>query len=103
MDPVALKIQALIPKATRAGVLNNWDSPSPYTDEVIPSIKIDEHLPKGRCRFLLKYFGPHQHPDGLPSPLTQNDISRLHPYRGLTSRAVTPTLMIHGVLVSCAT
>jgi hypothetical protein len=101
MDPVALKIQALIPKATRAGVLNNWDQSYPsYTDEVIPSIKIDEYLPKGKLSFFYsKYFGPHFNtPDGLPSPLTQNRYlpTLTHTARINFDLPVTPTLMIHG-------
>ena len=76
MDPVALKIQALIPRPTRAGVFNNWDqSYLSYTDEIIPSIKVDEYLgTKGKVSFYYsKYFGPHFNgPDGLPVPLTQN-------------------------------
>src|SRR5207247_8470429 len=76
MDPVALKVQALIPRATRAGVLNNWDqSYLSYTDEIIPSIKVDEYLgSKGKVSFYYsKYFGPHFNgPARLPIPLTQN-------------------------------
>jgi len=101
MDSVALKIQALIPRATRPGVLNNWDqSFLSYTNESIPSIKIDEYLGnKGRMSFYYsKYFGPHFNgPDGLPVPLTQ---SRYLPTTTYTSRlnydlTATPTLLIH--------
>jgi hypothetical protein len=101
MDPVALKVQALIPKATRPGVLNNWDqSYLSYTDEIIPSIKIDEYLgSKGKMSFYYsKYFGPHFNgPDGLPVPLTQN---RYLPTTSHTARinydfSLTPRLLIH--------
>jgi hypothetical protein len=102
MDPVALKIQALIPHATRAGVFNNWDqSYLSYTDEIIPSIKVDEYLgSKGKVSFYYsKYFGPHFNgPDGLPVPLTQNRYlpTTTHTARLNYDLTVTPTFLIHG-------
>src|SRR5439155_1546748 len=85
----------------QAGLLNNWDQSYPsYTDEVIPSIKIDEYFPKGKMSFYYsKYFGPHFNtPDGLPSPLTQNRYlpTLTHTTRVNFDLPVTPTLMIHG-------
>ena len=102
MDPVALKIQALIPRTTRAGVFNNWDqSYLSYTDEIIPSIKVDEYLgSKGKVSFYYsKYFGPHFNgPDGLPVPLTQNRYlpTTTHTARLNYDLTVTPTFLIHG-------
>ncbi len=101
MDPVAQKIQALIPRATRPGVLNNWDqSYLSYTDEIIPSIKVDEYLGgKGKVSFYYsKYFGPHFNgPDGLPVPLTQNRYlpTTTHTVRVNYDLTVTPTFLIH--------
>ncbi len=101
MDPVALKVQALIPRATRHGNLNNWDqSYLSSTNESIPSIKIDEYLgSKGKVSFYYsKYFGPHFNtPDGLPVPLTEN---RYLPTTTYTARlnydlTATPTILIH--------
>ena len=45
LDPVALKIQAFIPRATRPGMINNWDQSFPA--DTIKSIATDE----GRSQF----------------------------------------------------
>ena len=101
LDPVALRIQELVPRATRPGIINNWDqSYQAATDELIPSIKIDHSFPnQGKLSFYYSnYWGPHyNYSDGLPVPLSQ---VRYLPTRTDTVRLnydqpVTPTLLIH--------
>ena len=74
-DPVALKIQNFIPKATRPGIINNWDQSFPADSRtLIPSIKVDHNFTKlgGKLSFYLsRYYGPHFNgSDGLPIPIT---------------------------------
>ena len=101
IDPVAMKIQALLPSTTRAGVLNNWDqSFLSFTNESIPSIKVDQYFgTKGKVSFYYsKYFGPHFNtPDGLPVPLTETRYlpTTTHTARLNYDLTVTPTFLIH--------
>src|SRR5687768_8026439 len=50
LDPVALRIQALIPKATRGGIINNWDQSFPAdTIKSISTLKVDHSFsPQGK-------------------------------------------------------
>jgi hypothetical protein len=75
-DPVAQKIQAMLPAANVAGsLINNWIAvvPNPKTSWV-PSIKIDHNF-SARFKLASYYqrFNTHQlsGPDGLPIPLTE--------------------------------
>ena len=74
MDPVALKVQALIPSPTNGQNTLNWLPVIPTnTQQQIPSLKIDENLSD---RDKLSFFWSRQStnqvasPDGLPIPLT---------------------------------
>ena len=45
LDPVALKMQNYIPKATHSGIINNWDQSFPAASRtLIPSIKVDHNF-----------------------------------------------------------
>lgn len=74
LDPVALKIQDLIPKADNAELLNNWDPRIPNQRfQQIPSVKID-HSFSDRSK-LSGYWSVQNTTqitgaDGLPIPLT---------------------------------
>jgi hypothetical protein len=74
-DPVALRIQELIPKANISGTLfNNYQRPvaTPKTSK-IPSVKIDHNFsPKTRVAGYYQYWNNDQlsGPDGLPVPIT---------------------------------
>jgi Carboxypeptidase regulatory-like domain/TonB dependent receptor-like, beta-barrel len=75
LDPVALKIQNLIPRATRGGIINNWDQVYPADSRtLIPSIKVDHNIAKlnGKLSvYFSRYYGPHFNgSDGLPTPIT---------------------------------
>ncbi len=101
IDPVAAKIQAFIPTATRAGIINNWDqSYAADTDESIPSIKIDQYFSnQGKLSFFFsQYRGPHYNgSDGLPVPITAvrwiDTFSRT--YRLNYDQPITPTILLH--------
>src|SRR6185295_19051250 len=45
LDPVALKVQAMLPLPTRTGTINNWDQsiPSPRT-QIIRTLKTDHNF-----------------------------------------------------------
>jgi Carboxypeptidase regulatory-like domain/TonB dependent receptor len=100
-DPVALKIQALIPAPTYPGVLNNWNQAfSALTTETIPSIKVDQNFSnQGKLSFYYsRYHGPHFNgSDGLPIPITKvRWIDTLSWTTRLNyDQPVTPTLLIH--------
>jgi len=75
LDPVAVKIQNYVPKATRPGVINNWDQSYPADSvTMIPSIKVDHNFSKvgGKLSvYFSRYYGPHFNgSDGLPVPIT---------------------------------
>jgi Carboxypeptidase regulatory-like domain/TonB dependent receptor len=75
LDPIALKIQNFIPRATRTGVINNWDQTFPADSRtLIPSIKVDHNFAKigGKLSaYFSRYYGPHFNgSDGLPVPIT---------------------------------
>jgi hypothetical protein len=76
LDPVALRIQSLIPQVTRPGLINNWDQSFPAdTIKSIATLKIDHNFPSigGRLSgYYSRYGGPHYNgSDGLPIPITK--------------------------------
>ena len=75
LDPVALKIQALIPAPV--GTTTNTNNWAPYINgnmqQAIPSVKIDQDFgPKTKVNFFWTYQSTNQvaASDGLPVPLT---------------------------------
>ena len=101
MDPVALKVQSLIPRATRAGRINNWDQAyDAATDKNIASIKIDHNFARlGKVSgYWSRYWGPHYNgSDGLPIPLTQVRRIRTNTntFRVNYDVPVSPTFLLH--------
>jgi hypothetical protein len=76
LDPVALKIQEFIPKATRPGLMiNNWDQSFPAdTIKSIATVKLDHSFTSDRkiSGYYSRYWGPHYNgSDGLPIPITK--------------------------------
>jgi hypothetical protein len=75
LDPVALKIQSHIPRATRAGLINNWDQSYPAdTIKTIVTLKVDHNFGNvGKLSgYYSQYGGPHFNgSDGLPVPITK--------------------------------
>jgi hypothetical protein len=106
LDPVALKIQSLIPQPTGSGLINNYVNP--YTVKAkthIPSIKIDHSLTsKAKLSFFFgeTYIatpGPPTNPtqDGFPT-LLSNLLPTDWPtysYRLNYDHALKPTLLLH--------
>ncbi|HTG89795.1 MAG TPA: carboxypeptidase regulatory-like domain-containing protein [Vicinamibacterales bacterium] len=75
LDPVALKWQEYIPRATRQGqLINNWDQSFPAdTIKSISTLKVDHNFSaSGKLSgYYSRYWGPHYNgSDGLPIPIT---------------------------------
>ncbi|MDP9170765.1 MAG: carboxypeptidase-like regulatory domain-containing protein, partial [Acidobacteriota bacterium] len=102
-DPVAVKIQALIPRATVPGALtNNLAIGDPTSRQTyIPSLKID-HFVSERTK-LSFYVGdfwqnvPKSGADGLPYPVSsaRNFIDRTPTFRLNLDETISPTLLVH--------
>ncbi len=106
MDPVALKIQNLIPAPTSPGAVNNF-LPS-YLDKrttTIPSVKIDQRTgDKGHLSFywsMTRTDAPYDPiyggAEGFPSPITEDQETHVYSHieRLNYDYTVTPTLLIH--------
>jgi hypothetical protein len=101
IDPVAGKIQDMLPLPTRDGVLLNWRQAfdNPETRD-IPSIKVDHNLGyKSKFSF---YWSRYRYAtlarkDGLPIPITstRDRTIRAHTFRLNYDFSATPTLLIH--------
>jgi hypothetical protein len=101
IDPVAAKIQALIPTPTNSGLTNNWAQlAGNYKRQMIPAFKIDEILPdNSKVSFYFSKQTTDQltSPDGLPDSITAVRVQAIY---GTTARlnydrSITPTLLFH--------
>jgi hypothetical protein len=101
IDPVAAKIQALIPATTNSGLTNNWAQlAGNYKRQAIPAFKIDEILPdNSKVSFYFSKQTTDQltSPDGLPNSITAVRVQAIY---GTTARlnydrSITPTLLFH--------
>ncbi|MBI3470981.1 MAG: TonB-dependent receptor [Candidatus Solibacter usitatus] len=100
-DPVAKKIQDLIPSPSRAGLtLNFAQNTANYKRQAIPAFKID-HILKDNSKVSFYYSKQTTDqltgPDGLPDPITAVRVQAIY---GTTARAnydrsITPTLLLH--------
>ncbi|HKD04348.1 MAG TPA: TonB-dependent receptor [Bryobacteraceae bacterium] len=102
LDPVALKIQALIPMPTSPGNTNNLA----VVDEVastttLPSLKFDQNIGE---RNKISFFWtewinnvPKSTGDGIPFPIsnTRQFITHSNTERLTFDRTITPTLLLH--------
>src|SRR5262245_50925369 len=101
LDPVALKIQELIPKPDNGELINNWD---PRTSnpkfQTIPSVKID-HLfsPKTKLSGYWSVENTEQitAADGLPIPITgrRDQLIYGHTLRLNLDQTISPTFILH--------
>jgi hypothetical protein len=105
-DPVAVKVQALIPQPTSSGLINNF-LPSYQSDRVtgIPAFKIDQQIGSrsklsfywSRTSTASQYSPTLGASDGLPTPITTAlgsfITSRL--YRVNYEQTLSPTLLLH--------
>lgn len=101
MDPVALKIQSLLPTPESGGNTNNWNDvyANPRT-QWIPSLKIDHNFSeKLKASFFWSYYNDNHYSgqDGLPGALTATRMIpiRSQTYRLSTDYTVSPTLLLH--------
>ena len=79
LDPVAVKIQSMIPLPNRTGLFNNYINPFP-SDRVtdIPALKVDHNISSkaklsyywSQTRTASQYSTPLGGADGLPEPVT---------------------------------
>jgi len=101
MDPVSLKIQALVPNPTNSLLTQNFaQNNGNYRNQKIPAGKLDEILPDSS--HLSFYFSKQDtdqltSPDGLPFPIS---VVRVQAIYGNTARVnydktLTPTLLLH--------
>ncbi|MBZ5622068.1 MAG: TonB-dependent receptor [Acidobacteriia bacterium] len=101
MDPVALKIQALIPAPINSQTTLNWlPNIVTNTKQQIPSFKVDENLnDKTKVSFYWTYMTTDSpaYPDGLPEPLTgaRPKVVTANQVRLNVDRTISPTLIAH--------
>ncbi|HWB85037.1 MAG TPA: TonB-dependent receptor [Bryobacteraceae bacterium] len=101
MDPVALKIQQLIPAPVNGQTTLNWlPNIVTNTTQQLPSLKIDENLSD---KTKLSFYWRQQHtnqiaaPDGLPIPLTASRPKIVSGNQFILNgdQTVSPTFLIH--------
>lgn len=102
LDPVALKIQGLIPTATEPGLINNQAiSEETQRRTWIPMLKLDHNFnDKLKMSFYWSSFisdVPKNNPDGLPWPISRGRtyIDRTPTIRLTADYVVTPTVIVH--------
>jgi hypothetical protein len=101
IDPVAAKIQGLIPTPSNAALTNNWAQlAGNHKNQAIPAFKIDHNLQDtSKLSFYFSKQNTDQltSPDGLPNPITAVRVQAIY---GITSRvnydkSLTPRLLFH--------
>jgi hypothetical protein len=101
LDPVALKIQSLIPVPTNGNLVNNYERRAPYRKiQDIPSIKFDHNLnqsAKFSVYYSLMRTDKDNGQDGLPDPISarRDQIIRSHTTRINYDHTLTPTVIFH--------
>ncbi|MBC8165333.1 MAG: carboxypeptidase regulatory-like domain-containing protein [Bryobacteraceae bacterium] len=101
LDPVAVKIQDLIPRADRPGLVQNWAQNAPnYKIQAIPAIKLDHNLNSGARASL--YWSKQRTdqwtgPDALPFPITGRRDQLIYSYttRVNYNHSLTPTVLLN--------
>jgi len=105
-DPVALKVQALIPQATTSNLINNIVPVYPsQTRTNFPAFKADQLIgPKAKVSFYAsssanqrQYSPGTGNADGLPLPITQarGNFIKSHTERLNLEYTISPTLLAH--------
>ncbi|HEY7335423.1 MAG TPA: TonB-dependent receptor [Bryobacteraceae bacterium] len=111
MDPVALKIQKMLPlpfcvagpPCNAAGVVNNFQNVEPVSrDTEAPSLKIDQNMgPKDKLSFFwartMTYTQSGYGEDGLPQPISYTFGGGIYSHRERLNydHTITPTLLLH--------
>ena len=106
LDPVALKIQSLIPSATSGSTINNYATTQPSVRHTtIPAVKIDQLIgSKGKLSFYWsfthtdsQYSQIYGNYEGFPTPITQARGTFIHSHveRLNYDHTLSPTLLFH--------
>jgi hypothetical protein len=101
LDPVALKIQDMVPTATLPSLINNWQQIAPNSRiQAIPAIKVDHNFtPSHKVAVYWSKQRTDQFtaPDGLPFPITARRDQNIYAYttRVNYDQNLTPTLLLH--------
>jgi len=101
LDPVALKIQALIPNPDNGEPLNNWDPRIPNQKfQSLPSVKIDHSFndnSKLSGYWSLEDTTQITGPDGLPIPITGRRDQKIygHTVRLNLDQTLSPRFILH--------
>jgi hypothetical protein len=101
-DPIALKIQNMIPIPSRGGQINNFEQVG-NTERLneITSVKIDHSFgPTSKISFYDHYYRAkfgNNGADGLPAPLTalRKGLARTHTIRFTYDHSLSPTMLLH--------
>ncbi len=101
LDPVALKIQAMIPSPDNGELTFNWDPRIPNRRfQQIPSVKIDHNFsPKSKLSGYWAVENTEQitGADGLPIPITGRRDQKIygHTVRVNLDQTISPTFLLH--------
>lgn len=100
-DPVAVKMQALIPATSNSAGTNNFAQYYlNYRRQQVPTLKIDEVLPdNSKLSFYFNKQTTNQltSPDGLPYPVSGVRVQAIYGTTGRLNydRSITPTMLLH--------
>jgi hypothetical protein len=100
-DPVASKIQSMIPTAINGSLINNFEQRYDFRKiQDIPSVKIDHSFSTaGRLSFYWSRMRTDKDngQDGLPDPISQrrDQFIRSHTERINYDHSLTPTVLLH--------
>jgi hypothetical protein len=100
-DPVAVKIQSLIPAPSGSGLINNFERRAQYRKiQAIPSIKIDHNF-SGSSKIAGYYSSQRTDKDngqdGLPDPISarRDQLIRSNTVRLNYDHTLSPVLLLH--------
>jgi hypothetical protein len=101
LDPVSLKIQNLIPKASLPGFINNFERRYNFRKiQDIPSVKVDHNFTastKVSVYYGMQRTDKDNGQEGLPDPISarRDQVIRSHTTRINFDTAIKPTLLVH--------
>ena len=101
LDPVALKIQALVPKASLPGLINNFERRYNFRKiQDIPSVKVDHNFSDGSKvsgYYSLQRTDKDNGQEGLPDPISarRDQIIRSYTTRVNFDTSLKPTVLLH--------
>ncbi len=101
LDPVSLKIQALVPKASLPGLINNFERRYNFRKiQDIPSVKVDHNFTdatKISVYYSLQRTDKDNGQEGLPDPISarRDQIIRSHTTRINFDTSLRPNLLVH--------